>query len=389
MNENICIMALGGAGCRIIGEFSALEEAKKFRMMALDSDVESLKNSGLPEENCIQVGKLLRSGRGCGGDVISGQQALANERKNLVSILGDIKVLVIVTGLGGGLATGGLPVILGVAAKLHIVTAVIATLPFSMEGFSRRQHSDDKLKNDILPLADAAVVLPNDLLFSTLPAEVALADAFKLSDQEVARSVLALVSILGGGNLFSADFASITGILKRRQTLCSLGTARVDDGDCAVETAMEKMLASPLLGGPDALDNADAVLFSLLGGPELSLASARAALDLCSRQIAPESEKNILLGAATAEEFAGKLQLTVLSVRYLDRSEINREPARKRNGLRGAHSDSADDGLQMDLPNLTVEDKGIMANTVPVIHDGADLDIPAFKRRGIVIDPGK
>ena len=199
MNENICIMALGGAGCRIIGEFSALEEAKKFRMMALDSDVESLKNSGLPEENCIQVGKLLRSGRGCGGDVISGQQALANERKNLVSILGDIKVLVIVTGLGGGLATGGLPVILGVAAKLHIVTAVIATLPFSMEGFSRRQHSDDKLKNDILPLADAAVVLPNDLLFSTLPAEVALADAFKLSDQEVARSVLALVSILGGG----------------------------------------------------------------------------------------------------------------------------------------------------------------------------------------------
>ena len=83
------------------------------------------------------------------------------------------------------------------------------------------------------------------------------------------------------------------------------------------------------------------------------------------------------------------MQLTVLSVRYLDRSEINREPARKRNGLRGAHSDSADDGLQMDLPNLTVEDKGIMANTVPVIHDGADLDIPAFKRRGIVIDPGK
>jgi cell division protein FtsZ len=389
MNENICIMAVGGAGCRIIGEFSALEEAKKFRLLALDSDVESLKNSGLPEENRIQVGKLLRSGRGCGGDVISGQQALANERKNLVSILEDIKVLIIVTGLGGGLATGGLPVILGVAAKLHIVTAVIATLPFSMEGFMRRQHSEDKLKNDILPLADAVVVLPNDLLFSTLPAEVTVNDAFKLSDQEVSRSVLALVSILGGGNLFSADFASFTSVLKRRQTLCSLGTARVDDADNAIEAAMEKILASPLLGGPDALDNADAVLFSLLGGPELSLATARAALDLCSRQIDKDAEKNILLGAATAEEFAGKLQLTVLAVRYLDRSEIAREPVRKRGGVRNTHNESSDDELQMDLPNLTVEDKGIMANTVPVVIDGADLDIPAFKRRGIVIDCGK
>ena len=389
MNENICIMALGGAGCRILGEFSALEEANKFRLLALDSDVESLKKSGLPEENCIQVGKLLRSGRGCGGDIISGQLALANERKNLASILADVKVLIIVTGLGGGLATGGLPVILGVAAKLHIVTAVIATLPFSMEGFMRRQHSEDKLKNDILPLADAVIVLPNDLLFSTLPAEVSVTDAFKLSDQEVSRSVLAMVSILGGGNLFSADLASFSGVLKRRQTLCSLGTARVDNGDNSVENAMEKMLASPLLGGPDALDNADAVLFSLLGGPELSLSTARSALDLCSRYIAPESEKNILLGAATAEEFAGKLQLTVLAVRYLDRSEVARGPARKRNVLRGGQPESSDDGLQMDLPNLTVEDKGIMANTVPVILDGADLDIPAFKRRGIVIDCGK
>lgn len=388
MSENICIMAVGGAGCRILGEISGSEEVKKFRLLALDSDAESLKNSGLPEENCIQAGRLLRSGRGCGGDVISGQQALANERKNLAAILAGTKVLIIVAGLGGGLATGGLPVILAVAAKMHIVTAVVATLPFSMEGFLRRQVSEDKLKNDILPLADAVITLPNDLLFSTLPAEVAMADALKFSDQEVARTLFALASVLGGGNLFSADFASFTGILKRRQTLCSLGTARVENNESAVEKAMEKMLLSPLLGGPDALDNADAILFSLLGGPELSLATARAALDLCSRQIAGETGKNILLGAATAEEFAGQLQLSVLAVRYLDRSEAVREPGRKRS-VRGSAADKNDDGLQMDLPNLTIEEKGIMENTVPVVFDGVDLDIPTFKRRDMVIDPGK
>ena len=51
MNENICIMAVGGAGCRILGEISGSDEVKKFRLLALDSDAESLKNSGLPEEN--------------------------------------------------------------------------------------------------------------------------------------------------------------------------------------------------------------------------------------------------------------------------------------------------------------------------------------------------
>ena len=34
-------------------------------------------------------------------------------------------------------------------------------------------------------------------------------------------------------------------------------------------------------------------------------------------------------------------------------------------------------------------DKGIMENTVPVVIDGQDLDIPAFKRHGLVIDAGK
>ena len=391
MDGNICIMGLGGAGCRILNEFAAMEEAEKFRLLAVDSDLEGLQSSGLPEEQWVQPGKLLRSGRGCGGDVIYGQQALANERKNLVSVLAGTKVLIIVCGLGGGLATGGLPVILGVATKMHIPTAVVATLPFSMEGFSRRQLSDDRLKSDILPMADAVIVLPDDLLFTTLPGETALADAYKVSDAEVSRSLLAVASILGGGNLFSADFASFTGVLKRRQTLCALGTARVDnDSEDASERAMEKMLASPLLGGPDSLDNADAVLFSVLGGPELSMATARNALDLCSRMIAPESGKKILLGASTAAEFTGKLQLTVLTVRYLDRSELAApEPVRKRAGLRGNAHESSDDGLQMDLPNLTVEEKGIMENTVPVTIDGVDYDIPAYKRRGLMIDTGK
>ena len=386
-SKRITIMALGGAGCRILGELNAGDFPENFRFLAVDSDIDSLRASGLAESCWLQAGERLRSGRGCGGDVIAGQQALSNERKRLDQLLENTEVMIVIAGLGGGIATGGLPVVLGVAAKKRISTAVLVTLPFSMEGYRRRQLADEKIKNDILPLADAVIALPNDLLFSTLEAETAFSDALRVSDRELSRTLLALAAIMGGANLFNADFASFTGVMKRRHALCALGTATVDASPDAAEKLMEIMLSSPLLGGPDTLDNADAVAFSLLGGPELSLGSARAVLDLCSRQINPDMEKTVLMGAATAEQFAGKLQLTSLSVRYLDRPVPAADASRKTVFNREKrHIGNSDPGMQMDLPNLIVEEKGIMENTAPVMFDGEDLDVPTFRRRGLVID---
>ncbi|MBR7121753.1 MAG: hypothetical protein IKC94_05885 [Lentisphaeria bacterium] len=390
MSENrIAIMAVGGAGCRIIQKFTALDAAKKFRLLALDSDIEALRNSGVPEENWIQAGRLLRSGRGCGGDLIAGQQALANERKLLNTVLSGTDVLIIVAGLGGGLATGGLPVILGVAAKMHITTAVLVTLPFAMEGFQRRQISDEKIKNDLLPIADAVIALPNDLLFSAMEAETPVAEAFAKSDEEISRSLFAVATVLGGANLFNADFAAFTGVLKRRHSLCALGTAMVTDGDEAASAAMDELLASPLLGGPETLDNADAVTFSLIGGPELSMGRARAVLDLCSRQINPDFEKKILLGAAADTDFSGRIQLTALAVRYLDNPVKSEPAAGKYSFRRNNASRSGDSGEQLALPNLDIVEKGIMENTTPIMLDGEDLDVPTFIRRGLVIETGK
>ena len=388
MNDTpITVMALGGAGCRIMKVFAGQSLAGNFRLLAVDSDEASLRESGLPPENTLQAGRLLRSGQGCGGDVIAGQQALANERKELNRLLAGSRVLIVVAGLGGGLATGGMSVVLGVASKMRIASAVLATLPFSMEGYRRRHLAEEKMKSDILPIADAVVALPNDLLFSTLDAETSMTEAFDLSDREIARSLLAIASILGGGNLFSADFASFTGVLKRRHTLCAFGTALVENGENAPDEAMAKMLASPLLGGPGSIDAADVAAFSLLGGPELSMGQARAVLDLCSRQIAPDSDKTILLGAAAEEMMRGRIQLSVLTVRYLD--ALPSAVAGHRHGHRHPAEDGGEGSGQMTLPNLIVENKGIMENTAPVMLDGEDLDVPTFKRRGKVIDTGR
>ena len=389
----IVIMAVGGAGCRIIREFAESPAAARFRLLAMDSDVDSLRQSGLPEEACIPAGKLWRGGRGCGGDFMAGQMAASNKRRILAGKLDGAEVLLVVAGMGGGFASGALSVIFGVAAKMHIVSVLLCTLPFDMEGFRRRKLAEERISADILPVADAVITLPNDLLFHTMAPEVPLAEALRNSDVQMSRSLLALAQILAGGNLFNADLSAFTAVLKRRHALCALGVGLADNGEDAPERMLSSLLASPLLGGTEAFDTADAVVFSLLGGPELSLGQAKAVLELAGRQIDAEADKQLLLGAATEPALTGKLQLTALAVRYLDAEAApDAVPADQpvRAVSRHRHGPKSPSGVeQPSLPIFETDDKGIMENTLPVIIDGQDMDIPAYKRKGLVLDFGK
>lgn len=389
---NITILGIGGAGCRILRQISNTPGTENLRLLAFDSDTESLAESGLPKENCIIAGMNLRSGRGCGGNETLGRSAAAVERPHLARILEGTKLLLVIGGLGGGMCTGGLPVILGVSRHLHITTMLMLSLPFAMEGYGRRKQADERICSDLLPLADCVVALPNDLLFSTLPAETPLAHALELADQEMARTAIALSAILLAGNIFSADISNFSSMLKPH-ALCSIGVGVASASDPnAVEKALEKMMLSPLLGGPAELQKADAVAFTIIGGSKLSLGDAKAALDLASAQLDKSAERKILLGAGTSSEWDDILQITALSVHYTNKPVAapvsTSAVARRRNSERKAAPEAEGSFVQQTLELDTVE-KGIMDKTTPEFFNGEDLDIPTFKRRGMIIDPGK
>ncbi|MBQ9087900.1 MAG: hypothetical protein IJY46_03875 [Lentisphaeria bacterium] len=389
---NITILGIGGAGCRILRQISNTPGTENLRLLAFDSDTESLAESGLPKENCIIAGMNLRSGRGCGGNETLGRSAAAVERPHLARILEGTKLLLVIGGLGGGMCTGGLPVILGVSRHLHITTMLMLSLPFAMEGYGRRKQADERICSDLLPLADCVIALPNDLLFSTLPAETPLAHALELADQEMARTAIALSAILLAGNIFSADISNFSSMLKPH-ALCSIGVGVASASDPnAVEKALEKMMLSPLLGGPAELQKADAVAFTIIGGSKLSLGDAKAALDLASAQLDKSAERKILLGAGTSSEWDDILQITALSVHYTNKpvaAPVSPSAvARRRNSERKAAPEAEGSFVQQTLELDTVE-KGIMDKTTPEFFNGEDLDIPTFKRRGMIIDPGK
>ena len=194
--------------------------------------------------------------------------------------------------------------------------------------------------------------------------------------------------------LLAADFNNFVALLKRKKSYCSIGVGLVESTEVngRIEAAMEQLLHSPLLGGADKLGEADAVVFSLLGGPELSIGETKAALELAGRYVKPGAE--LIIGASTGEEWSGMLQLTAVTIRF-DAETVTVEAMRKetsRMPRRGRAAAGAADGASTQLelfPLLEPLSKGIMEKTMPVLWNGEDLDIPTFKRRNAAVDNGK
>ena len=393
MSNNVTIMAVGGAGCKIMKIISASSISAGMRLLAVDTDTESLQESGLPPESCITAGAKWRNGKGCGGDANDGQRAMSSERHNLETVLAGTSMLIVIGGLGRGAATGGMPVIASVASKLKIPNLFLLTTPFAMEGHTRRRLAEKTIDEDLFEVADAVITLPNDLLFSTRPASTPIVEAYQISDTEVARTALALAGTLGAGNLLSSDLASVSRMLKRSKNVCGIGV-----GLCGQETAEEeslsKMIAdvinSPLLGGVSRLHEADAVFFSLLGGPELSLGNAKNILEAIGKYAGEEAET--VVAASTDPDWQGMTQLTVIAIDFdenFNNETIETEIKPKVRSKRKPASAEAEPAEGTQLLFQLDHNKGEMERTTPVIWNGEDLDEPTFKRRGISVDTGR
>lgn len=387
------VLALGGAGCRIISHLAGMPQAEQLKLLAMDTDQSALETTGLPPENCILAGELWRNGKGCGGNVLDGQRAASHERPRLTGALQGCKALIICGGLGGGTASGSVQIALSVASNLHLPAVCLFTLPFSQEGMRRVRTAEQVVLNDIVPVADALIALPNDLLFASLDSKTPLAEAFKQSDLQMARSILALSSVLLSGNLYNTDFSSFSGLLKRKKSRCALGVGVVEAGeniDHPAQEAVSRMLASPLLGGPSVLADADEVILTLLGGNDLSLGDTQEAFAFASGCLGKNS--GVLTGAAVNPAWQGTFQFTALAVKFDEVSKVE-SPLSQRKGRR--RKNSSPENLsgsieQLDLPiDEVLYHKGIMEKTDPTRWGNEDLDVPTFQRKNLVVDTGK
>jgi len=145
---------------------------------------------------------------------------------------------------------------------------------------------------------------------------------------------------------------------------------------------VEQLLDSPLLGGSSKLRQADAVLLMLNGGETLSLGDTREVFENFQKYLAPETE--FLAGAGADSAWGASMRLVVMTVKF-DQAEESvsavETAAASPRRTRRKHGGS-DDEVQPDLFPESGPELGVMENTVPVIVDGVNLDVPTFLRNG-------
>lgn len=387
--EKIAIVGIGQAGCRVISEISTLRQAQKFSLFAVDTDEHTLEECKLQPQNKLLAGANWRHGQGCGGDAMAGSRAIASSRTQLENMLSSFDLVFFTGGLGRGSASGGLPVLSSVVKKHKIPAIFVVTMPFKMEGLSKQSTAESALKNELFPRADVVLTLPNDLLFSILPGDVSLEEAFRTSNRQIAKTVISLAMIFHGGNLLPANYADLAELMQQKKSSVSIGIGLCGTKDAPEERhslLIERMLQSPLLGGISKIKEADAVIASLLGPADLNCSDCLHIFNKI-QEITPEKCKQ-LHSVSTDEALVSSMLLSVITVKFDESNDFESvlgvpeevKVPRRRN------TDS-DSGEQLGLP-LDAKSRGIMEHTTPTVINHEDMDIPTFQRRKIKIDAG-
>ncbi|MBR4957778.1 MAG: hypothetical protein IKZ31_08445, partial [Lentisphaeria bacterium] len=96
VQKGLTVLGLGSVGAATAGRLQNLLPAGvPVRILAIDTDRNKLENSGVAPENRLLAAQDWCNGRGCGGEVLDGQRALAHERAAVEKLIGDPEFLLV------------------------------------------------------------------------------------------------------------------------------------------------------------------------------------------------------------------------------------------------------------------------------------------------------
>ncbi len=184
----IACIGIGGAGGRILRQAMAVTPAGA-DLIALDTDEEALRTCGAAE--VLPLGPTLN----CGARPEMGRAVAGDASDAIRAIAARYGVVLLVAGMGGGIASGAAPVVARLARDQGATVIAIATLPFAFEG-KRRARAADAAVDTLREAADAVIVMPCDRLFLAADTEPSIRQAFEIADLVAGDRVASLLATL-------------------------------------------------------------------------------------------------------------------------------------------------------------------------------------------------
>ena len=376
----VCVAGVGTAGVRVIDRIGG-GGAVGATFAALHTNRSVLE--GCQVQTRIPLGDGSVSD-GCGGAVALGRKAATRDVELVRGLISDCQALILVAGLGGGTATGALPVLLQAAKGAGVFTAVMLTLPFAFEGSARKRLAEDGLRA-LLPIADFTAVVSNDSLVGNQQQE-AMERALDTALDGLAAGVCSLWQMLAVPSLLSLDQGDLRALGTQGGSACAFAYGMAT-GPTRANDVMDSLHAT-FPGVSSHLAGGGGVLACVCASRDLSLDEVSAVLHPV-HQVVPdagvfragvvlhESWRDRLFLALFLGDSRRKVTATVRSA-----SGGGAAVAPKGKSVAGARASQE----EFNLDGASAAGQGRFGRTKATILDGEDLDIPTYIRRNIKLD---
>ncbi len=423
----IRVFGVGGAGCNAVN-YLAREPVDGVRFTAINTDSQALSQS--PVEDRLVIGAGSMCGLGAGGDPERGRAAAEEDHERIAGFCAGADLVLVVAGMGGGTGTGASPVVARLAKEKGALVLGVVFLPFDFEG-RRRQEKADLGRMELQRVADGIICLPNQKLFKLVDEKTSVREAFAIANEVVAQGLRGIWRLLTRTGLINLDFADLCAATQGKHTESALATVETR-GENRSRDLIDRFMAHPLIDGSQVLAEAGTLLVSIAGGPDLTMLEINRVMEHIHRHA---EQAHILMGASIEEEWKERMALTVIISRKVDSIDSLESfpqaalPARSVAESSGRELDShlvqpgsgprpasrfvppppeltpertdqllhqqaggtarqrknANRLRQGQLP-LEIVSKGRFEKSEPTLHQGQDLDVPTYIRRGVALN---
>jgi len=316
----IKVFGVGGGGSNAVARMYQ-EGLQDVELYIVNTDLQHL--NYLPVPNKIHIGESISKGLGAGSKPEIGREAALENLDKIKEAMEGADMVFIAAGLGGGTGTGASPVIAQAAKEMGILTVAVVTKPFSFEGKVRQRIAEEGLEQ-LKERVDTYLVIHNDRLLQVAGKNVSFANAFKLVDNILYRSVKGITDLILVPGLINPDFADVKTIMENAgKALIGVGSGRAEN---KIEEAVMTATSSPLLEGT-SIQGAKRLLINVEVSPDLSFMEVNEAVSQI-RELAHE-EAHIIFGASIINDVEDEIKITVIATDFEDERKSESKPSLK------------------------------------------------------------
>ena len=300
----IKIVGVGDGGCNCVRR--VLQHAiPGVQHLLINRDIESLQSSSCIAE-LASIKQTVFSTKTTGRNVRTADLAIEESAVHLQDVLRNAQLVIIVAGMGGATGTYVTPYIAKMARESGAFTVGVVTTPFSFEG-SRKIGEAITGVAKLRACLDSLIVIHNDRLLRYVDRNGEIIEAFKKADDVISQGVLAITEMLNCPDDMGVDFDDMRTILGHPGgVLMAVGTGC---GALGASEATREAIANPLLNL--SITGARGILFSMKGGPDMTLNQVEMANDLVAQSI--NSKARILVGASFDTNLTDDIHVTLIA----------------------------------------------------------------------------